>query len=197
MQSRNSSAALWAFIVAIGSIGALALTIVAAQAISPQVKSACKQDYLLHCNGHPVGSASLRQCMRAVGEGLSTPCLVALVNDGEITKEEIERYNNKQAQGKKSASGTKPSATKKSNSKTKSSSKTKPTKQKSAKEKSAKEKTNAEPPENKTATKGNDGAKVAGWSKSENKEQGLEEIIMDEIDVTYDKPFTDGFGKGD
>lgn len=31
--------------------------------------------------------------MRKVGEGLSTPCLVALVQEGEITKADVERHN--------------------------------------------------------------------------------------------------------
>jgi hypothetical protein len=31
--------------------------------------------------------------MRKVGEGLSTPCLVALVQEGEITKKDVERHN--------------------------------------------------------------------------------------------------------
>ncbi|SFV25843.1 hypothetical protein [Hyphomicrobium facile] len=31
--------------------------------------------------------------MRKVGDGLSTPCLVALVQEGEITKEDVERHN--------------------------------------------------------------------------------------------------------
>lgn len=31
--------------------------------------------------------------MRKVGDGLSTPCLVALVQEGEITKADVERHN--------------------------------------------------------------------------------------------------------
>jgi len=64
-----------------------------AGAVSQDVKSACKGDYFRHCANHEVGSESLRQCMRGVGENLSTPCLVALVKAGEITKEDVERHN--------------------------------------------------------------------------------------------------------
>ncbi len=70
-----------------------------ADAISADVKSACKSDYLKYCSQHVVGSQELRQCMRKVGEDLSTPCLVALVKAGEVTKQEIEQYKAKQAGG--------------------------------------------------------------------------------------------------
>lgn len=49
-----------------------------ARAVDANVKSACKVDYLQHCSQHAIGSPELRQCMRKVGEDLSTPCLVAL-----------------------------------------------------------------------------------------------------------------------
>lgn len=62
-------------------------------AVSDRVKSACRDDYFQHCSQYMVGSEELRQCMRKVGEDLSTPCLVALVQDGEITKEDVERHN--------------------------------------------------------------------------------------------------------
>ncbi len=62
-------------------------------AVSDRVKSACRDDYFQHCSQYAVGSDELRQCMRKVGENLSTPCLVALVQDGEITKQDVERHN--------------------------------------------------------------------------------------------------------
>lgn len=62
-------------------------------AVSDRVKSACRDDYFQHCSQYAVGSEELRQCMRKVGENLSTPCLVALVQDGEITKQDVERHN--------------------------------------------------------------------------------------------------------
>jgi adenylate kinase len=64
-----------------------------AYAVSDRVKSACRDDYFQHCSQFMVDSDELRQCMRKVGEDLSTPCLVALVQDGEITKEDVERHN--------------------------------------------------------------------------------------------------------
>ena len=41
--------------------------------------------------------------MRKVGEGLSTPCLAALAQDGEITKAEVERYHASHKQGAKAS----------------------------------------------------------------------------------------------
>lgn len=69
------------------------LSVPTAYAVSDRVKSACRNDYFEHCSQYAVGSDDLRQCMRKVGEDLSTPCLVALVQEGEITKEDVERHN--------------------------------------------------------------------------------------------------------
>lgn len=91
---------------------ALTLPIATAKAASERVKSACKDDYFRHCSSHALGSDSLRQCMRGVGENLSTGCLVALVEDGEITKQDIERHKAKQAEAKpdKPAADAKPAS---------------------------------------------------------------------------------------
>ncbi|HML27668.1 MAG TPA: hypothetical protein PKE16_02300 [Hyphomicrobium sp.] len=77
-----------------GAIFAVSLlTSASAYAVSERVKSACRDDYFQHCSQYAVGSEELRQCMRKVGEDLSTPCLVALVQDGEISKADVERHN--------------------------------------------------------------------------------------------------------
>ena len=72
-----------------------------AYAVSERVQQACRDDYYQHCSQYSVGTEELRQCMRKVGEGLSAPCLVALVQDGEITKEDVDRHN--AAKGEKSS----------------------------------------------------------------------------------------------
>ena len=82
---------------AAAALSALALSNGSAFAVSDQVRDACKDDYFRHCSAYEVGSDALRQCMRNVGEGLSTPCLVALVHEGEITKADVERYNARHA----------------------------------------------------------------------------------------------------
>lgn len=90
----SAAAAFCAFVVSISS----------AQATSERVKSACKDDYFRHCSAYALGSPSLRQCMRNVGAGLSNPCLAALALDGEITKEDVQRYQSRTENGIKAAS---------------------------------------------------------------------------------------------
>lgn len=87
------------------SLCSLAALITFAQAASERVKSACKDDYFKHCSQHALGSQSLRQCMRSVGEDLSSVCLVALVEEGEVSKEDIQRYQAGQGKANKPANG--------------------------------------------------------------------------------------------
>lgn len=72
-------------------MGVLALQTSQASAVSSAVKMACMGDYLANCSKHQVGSAQLRQCMRAVGAGLSKRCINALVAAGEVSKSEVSR----------------------------------------------------------------------------------------------------------
>jgi hypothetical protein len=87
--------------IAAYSVACLSTTF--AYAVSDNVKHACRDDYFQHCSQYAVGSEELRQCMRKVGEDLSTPCLVALVQEGEITKADVDRHNAAKAGGAKSA----------------------------------------------------------------------------------------------
>jgi hypothetical protein len=94
----------WLFRICVSAAAALNACILSsahAYAVSDRVKEACRDDYFRHCSEYAVGSASLRQCMRNVGEGLSTPCLVALVQEGEITKADIDRHNSARTEGGK------------------------------------------------------------------------------------------------
>jgi adenylate kinase len=61
-----------------------------ARAQSARVKAACSGDYGRFCPSYPVGSAQLRQCMRANGKSLSRDCIDALVDDGEIKRSEVK-----------------------------------------------------------------------------------------------------------
>ncbi len=75
---------------------ALALTTLAvssnsASALSLGVKMACASDYYAHCSQHAVGSPGVRQCMRAVGTGLSKSCINALIAAGEVPKSVVEK----------------------------------------------------------------------------------------------------------
>ena len=62
-----------------------------AGAASLAVKMACASDYYAHCSQHASDSPGVRQCMRAVGSGLSKGCISALVASGEVSKSVVER----------------------------------------------------------------------------------------------------------
>jgi hypothetical protein len=72
--------------------GLMLLATTAADAVSPQLKRACRDDYFAHCSAHAVGSAGLRRCMRARQAHLSDRCLHALVAAGEASKADVRRY---------------------------------------------------------------------------------------------------------
>jgi hypothetical protein len=75
------------------AFGSFVLSSAYAYAVSDHVRQACRDDYYQHCSQFSIGTDELRQCMRSVGEGLSAPCLVALVREGEISKADVERHN--------------------------------------------------------------------------------------------------------
>ena len=87
------------YFFAAAGLSALVVSNVGAYAVSNRVKAACQDDYLHHCSAYEVGSESLRQCMRKIGRGLSTSCIAALVQEGEITKADIDRYSAGQIKG--------------------------------------------------------------------------------------------------
>lgn len=97
------------------ALAALLVQSLCANAVGDRVKTACKADYYQHCSQFSVGTEELRQCMRKVGEGLSAPCLVALVEEGEITKADVEKAKISTSQNAKktheaSSATTKPDA---------------------------------------------------------------------------------------
>lgn len=57
-----------------------------ATAYSSRVKSACKTDFYKFCPSYKVDSPQLRACMRSVGGGISSRCLDALADSGEISR---------------------------------------------------------------------------------------------------------------
>lgn len=73
-------------------IGAVAVTSFEANASSLRVKLACAGDYYANCSQFSPDSQQTRQCMRAVGVGLSKGCVSALVADGEVSTAEVARY---------------------------------------------------------------------------------------------------------
>ena len=58
---------------------------------SKAVQKACANDYKKHCGEYGIETEALRLCMDRAGHGLSKTCVDALVDAGEVSKEEVER----------------------------------------------------------------------------------------------------------
>ncbi len=85
------STALRRGLVAALAAAATVLSVAEASAVSARVKVACSSDYFAYCSMHKVGTPGVRQCMRAAGPKLSKRCLNALVNEGEVSQNEVAR----------------------------------------------------------------------------------------------------------
>ena len=66
------------------SLALLAAASGGAQAYSAKVKSACKRDFYTFCPKYAVPSPQLKACMRSAGGNISSRCLDALADAGEI-----------------------------------------------------------------------------------------------------------------
>lgn len=58
---------------------------------SDAVEAACLEDYIRHCVGYPIGSASLRLCMESKSRDLSKICVTALVDAGLVDRRRLKR----------------------------------------------------------------------------------------------------------
>jgi hypothetical protein len=63
----------------------------AQHAYSVAVQKACASDYTQFCREYGIETEALRLCMDRVGQKLTKTCVDALVADGEISKQEVER----------------------------------------------------------------------------------------------------------
>ena len=63
-----------------------------ATAYSSRVKSACKSDFYKFCPSYKLDSPQLRACMRSNGGGISSRCLDALADSGEISRKYHSRF---------------------------------------------------------------------------------------------------------
>jgi hypothetical protein len=64
---------------------------VAQRTYSKAVQKACASDYKRHCGQYGIETEALRLCMDRAGKQLTKTCVNALVADGEVSKEEVER----------------------------------------------------------------------------------------------------------
>lgn len=65
---------------------AIAGTAAPAAAVSPRVKKACTGDYKRLCPTYKVGSPALRACMEAKQNEISSKCVDALIDSGEVSR---------------------------------------------------------------------------------------------------------------
>ena len=72
--------------LAAGSVAIAVLFASPAQAVSPKVEKACKGDYKRLCPAYKVGSAQLRACMEAKQSEISSRCIDALIDSGEVDR---------------------------------------------------------------------------------------------------------------
>lgn len=66
------------------ALGVVALTGTSAFAYSQKVKDACSADYASLCGKYKQGSSELRRCFESNRRVLSSECVQALVNAGEV-----------------------------------------------------------------------------------------------------------------
>ncbi len=88
----NTTKIIAALAVGVGALAAAG----AANAYSGRVKSACKPDFYKFCPSYKVDTPELRSCMRSAGGNISSRCLDALADAGEISR----KYHSSQ-RGKK------------------------------------------------------------------------------------------------
>jgi hypothetical protein len=62
-----------------------------ADSYSKAVQQACGADYHKYCGEYGLESAALRVCMDKAGPSLSTSCVNALVQSGEVSQAEVNR----------------------------------------------------------------------------------------------------------
>ena len=80
-----------AFTRSVLGLGILIVFMTEAGAGNARVNSACANDYFAYCSQHDPDGPGVRRCMRAVGRKLSMGCVNALIEAGEVSKNEVAR----------------------------------------------------------------------------------------------------------
>ena len=63
-----------------------------AASVDDRVEAACERDYSAYCSQHDPDGQDVRRCMRAHSSKLAGPCVEALMAAGELTSDEVARY---------------------------------------------------------------------------------------------------------
>ncbi len=77
--------------LALSAFAMSAMTAPADAAITARVKKACKGDYVRLCPKYKVGSPQLRACMEAKQAEISSGCVSALIDAGEVGRSTARR----------------------------------------------------------------------------------------------------------
>lgn len=77
--------------ILIPAAAVFAVPVHSAGAVGFMTQLSCASDYYAYCSKHAVGSPGVRKCMNDNGPRLSNACINALISDGEISKEEVQR----------------------------------------------------------------------------------------------------------
>lgn len=77
-------------LVAIAATG-LAATVAPAAAVTNRVEKSCRGDYKRLCPSYKVGSSQLRACMEAKQSEISSTCIDALIDSGEVDRRRARR----------------------------------------------------------------------------------------------------------
>jgi hypothetical protein len=83
-----------ALVLALAGAAGLALALTAGNgeaAFSKRVEAACKGDYKRLCPTYKAGSLQLRACMEAKAAQISSGCIDALIDSGEVNKQRVKR----------------------------------------------------------------------------------------------------------
>lgn len=62
-----------------------------ADAVSAKVRKACAADYKRLCPSYKVGSTQLRACMESMARDISSRCIDALIDSGEVDRRRAGR----------------------------------------------------------------------------------------------------------
>jgi hypothetical protein len=62
-----------------------------AEQVNKKVKAACASDYKRLCPAYKVGSNQLRACMEAKQSEISSRCIDALIDNGEVDRNRVGR----------------------------------------------------------------------------------------------------------
>lgn len=74
------------------ALATLLIATTQAAAVSDRVQAACERDYSAYCSQYDPDGADVRRCMRANGSKLAGPCVEALIDAGELTSDEVAKY---------------------------------------------------------------------------------------------------------